>query len=66
MMDPNRPPLPPSKPYRQLLNYLEYVKNSNQDAHVKNFKATIRTNGETKDENFVNLLNITLRNTLSD
>jgi hypothetical protein len=33
------------------LNYLEYVNDSNPDAHVKVFKATIKANGETKDRN---------------
>ncbi len=66
MMDPNRPPLPPNKPYRQPLNYFEYVKKFNQDAHVKVSKATIRANGETKDAKIVNMLSITLKNSLFD
>jgi len=35
MVNPSKPPLPPSKPYHQPLNYLEYVKDSNSDVHVK-------------------------------
>jgi hypothetical protein len=66
MMDLNRPPLPPNKPYCQPLNYLEYVKKFNQDAHVKVFKATIRANGETKDAKIINMLSITLKNSLFD
>ncbi len=55
MMDPNRPPLPPNKPYHRPLNYLEYMKNSNQDVHVRVFKATIKINGERKHAKIVNL-----------
>ncbi len=43
MVHPGMPPLPPSRPYRWPLNYPEYVKDSNVDAHVKVFKAFIRT-----------------------
>jgi len=43
MVHPSRPPLPPSRPYCSPLNYLEYVDDSNLDAHVKVFKASIRT-----------------------
>ncbi len=38
MMNPRRPPLPPNKPYHWPLNYLEYVKDIDLDAHVKVFK----------------------------
>jgi len=43
MVHPSRPPLPPSRPYCWPFNYPEYVKDSNLDAHVKVFKASIRT-----------------------
>ncbi len=35
MVNPSWPPLPPNGPYRQPLNYHEYVKDSDLDAHVK-------------------------------
>jgi len=47
MVHPSKPPLPPSRPYHQPLNYLEYVKDSNPFAHVRIFKAAIKTNTET-------------------
>jgi hypothetical protein len=37
MVNPSMPPLPLNKPYHQPLNYLEYVKDSNLDAHVTMF-----------------------------
>jgi hypothetical protein len=37
MVNPNMPPLPPNGPYRQPFNYLQYVKDSNLDAHVRVF-----------------------------
>ncbi len=43
MVHPSRPPLPPSRPYHWSLNYPKYVKDSNPDAHVKVFKASIKT-----------------------
>jgi hypothetical protein len=49
MVNLNRPPLPPNRPYRQPLNYPKYVKDSDLDIHVKIFKVTIRTNSETND-----------------
>jgi hypothetical protein len=42
------------------------VKDSNLDAHVIVFKATIKANGETKDVEIVNLFNFTLRNIVFD
>jgi hypothetical protein len=39
---------------RKQLPYPPYVKNI--DVHVQVFKAAIQTNGETKDENIVNML----------
>ncbi len=55
------PPLPPSRPYHQPLNYPKYVKDSDPNAHVKVFKATIRTNSETDDGEIVNLFNFTFK-----
>ncbi len=49
MVNPSKTPLPPNMPYCWPFNYPKYVKDSDLDAHVKVFKATIKTNGETKD-----------------
>jgi hypothetical protein len=61
MVHPSRPALPPSRPYCRPLNYLEYIKDSDPDAHVKVFKAPIRTNSETYDAKIDNMLSFTLR-----
>ncbi len=66
MVNLGRPPLPPNRPYHWPLNYLEYVKDSNLDAHVKVFKVDIRANGETKDEKIANLFSFTLRDIMSN
>jgi hypothetical protein len=42
------------------LNYLEYVNDSNLDAHVRVFKSTTKANGETKVLGIVNLFSFTL------
>ncbi len=55
------PPLPPNMPYRRPLNYLEYVKDFDPYVHVKKFKASIQTNGETEDANIVNLFSLPLK-----
>jgi hypothetical protein len=47
LMNSNKPPLPPSKPYCWPLNYFEYVKDSDPNVHVIVFKVAIRVNGET-------------------
>jgi hypothetical protein len=65
-MNPSRPSLPPNKPYHRPLNYPKYVKNSNLDAHVKFFKATIKTNGEIENVKIVNIFSFTLRDTMSN
>ncbi len=49
MVNLGRPPLPPNKPYRWPLNYLEYVKDFDANVHVKMFKVVIRANNETYD-----------------
>jgi hypothetical protein len=54
MVNLGRPPLPPNKPYHRPLNYLKYVNNSDLDAHVRVFKATIKVNSEINDANIVN------------
>jgi hypothetical protein len=61
MMNPSRPPLPPNKPYCRPFNYLEYVKNSDPNAHVGLFKTTIRANNETNDVKIVNMFSFTLK-----
>jgi len=53
MMNLGKPPLPPNKPYHRPFNYPEYVNNFNLDAHVRVFKAIIKTNGETEDVKYV-------------
>ncbi len=64
--NPSKSPLPPNRPYCWPLNYLEYVKDFDLDAHVKKFKATIRANGETKDAEIINLFSFTLRDIMSN
>jgi hypothetical protein len=59
-MNPCKPSLPLNMPYRQPLNYFKYVKDFDPDIHVKFFKATIRTNGETKYAKIINLFIFTL------
>jgi hypothetical protein len=46
MVNIGRPPLPPNRPYHWPLNYFEYVKDFDLDAHVKVFKVTIKANSE--------------------
>jgi len=61
MMNSSKTPLPPNKSYCWTLNYLEYVKDSNLDAHVRVFKVAIKANGETDDVEIVNLFNFTFK-----
>ncbi len=42
------------------------MKDSNPNAHVIVLKATIKTNGETKDAEIVNLFSFTLKDIMSD
>jgi hypothetical protein len=65
MVHLGKPPLPPSKPYYQPLNYLEHVKDSDLDTHIKVFKANIRANNEMNDVEIINLFNFTFRNIVS-
>jgi hypothetical protein len=37
MVNSSKPPLPPNKPYCQPLNYHEYVKDFDPNAHIKVF-----------------------------
>jgi hypothetical protein len=66
MVNLGRPPLPPNIPYCQPLNYFEYVKDFDPDAHVKVFKANVRENSETHDAKIVNMFNFTLKDTMFD
>jgi hypothetical protein len=61
MMNLGKPPLPRNKPYRRPFNYSEYVKNSNPDPHVRIFKTTSKTNGETEDVKIINMFSFTLK-----
>jgi len=63
MVNLGKPPLRPNRPYCRPLNYLEYVKDSNPNVHVKVFKVAIRENSEIDD---VNMFNFTLKNTMFD
>jgi hypothetical protein len=65
MVHPVRPPLPLNKPYCRPFNYLEYVKDSDSNVHVRVFEAAIRTNSETNDAKIVNLFNFSLRDIVS-
>jgi hypothetical protein len=66
MVNLGTPPLPPNRPYHWPFNYLEYVKDSNLDAHVKVFKVAIKANNETNDAKIINLFNFTFKNTVSN
>jgi hypothetical protein len=55
-----------SKAFRRPLNYPEYKKNFNLDAHVQVFKAVIKGNSEIVDEEIVNMFNFTLKDNASD
>jgi hypothetical protein len=62
----NKPPLPPNKPYHRPFNYLDYVKDSDPNVHVRVFKTTIRANGEIEDVDIDNLFCFTLRDIVFD
>jgi hypothetical protein len=49
MVNLGRPSLLPNRPYHWPLNYHEYVKDSNPNAHVKVFKVVIRVDTEIDD-----------------
>ncbi len=65
MMNSNIRPLPPNRPYCWPFNYPKYVKDFDPNAHVKVFKATIRTNGGIDNVEIINLFSFTLRDNLS-
>jgi hypothetical protein len=45
-----QPIIPYSRPFKRPLNYLEYKKVSNLDAHVRVFKASVKVNDKMVDE----------------
>jgi len=55
-----------SRPFRRSLNYPTYKKDSNMDAHVQIFKAAIKVNYETVDEEITNMFNFTLKDNAFD
>jgi hypothetical protein len=61
-----QPVVPYFKPFRRPLDYHEYKKYLNLDAHVRVFKVTITTNDEMIDEEIVNLFNFTLKDNAFD
>ncbi len=61
-----QPIIPYSKPSRRPLNYLEYKKGFDLDAHVRVFETTIKANGETINEEIKNLFNFTLKENASN
>jgi hypothetical protein len=50
------------RPFKRPLNYLEYKKNYDPDVHVRVFKAAIKVNNETTNEEIKNMFNFTLKN----
>jgi hypothetical protein len=66
MVNLGKPPLPPNRPYRQPLNYHEYVKDSDPNAHVRIFKIVIRANNEIDDVEIVNIFSFTLKDIVSN
>ncbi len=53
------------RPYMKPLKYHEYKKDSNMDVHIKIFKVTIKTNGETINEEITNMFNFKLKDNAS-
>jgi len=66
MVNLGMPPLTPNRPYHRPLNYPEYVKDFDPDAHVTIFKTAIRTNGETKDAKIINPFSFTFKDIMFD
>jgi hypothetical protein len=75
--DPPKPPIgatitfvqhvvPYYRPFKRPVNHLKYIKNFDLDAHVQVFKVAIKANGETIDEEIVNLFNFMLRDNASN
>ncbi len=66
MVNLGKPPLSPNKPYCWPLNYLEYVKDSDPNAHVTVFNVAIKSNGEIEDAKMVNLFSFTFKDIVFD
>jgi hypothetical protein len=66
MVHLSKPPLPPSRPYHQPFNFLQYFKDFDPDAHVRVFKAVIKANSETDDAKIINLFSFTLKDIMYD
>ncbi len=66
MINIGKPPFPPNRPCCRLLNYPEYVKDSNPNVHFKVFKVAIRAKSETNDVKIVSLLSFTFRDIMSN
>jgi hypothetical protein len=55
-----------AKPYRSILEYPNYKKDANPDAHVKVFQKIIRAKGETLEEYIINTFSYTLKEMTSN
>ncbi len=56
-----QPIIPYHRPFMRPLNYPKYKKDYDPNVHVQVFKATIKVDDETIDEEITNLFNFTLR-----
>ncbi len=56
---------PITKPPYKKLQYPTYVKNTDPYAHIRIFKKTIKTNGETMEANIINLFGFTFKDNIS-
>jgi hypothetical protein len=61
MVNLGMPPLTLNRPYHRPLNYPEYVKDFDPNAHVRIFKAAIRANGKRKDAKIINMFSFTFK-----
>jgi hypothetical protein len=61
-----KPPLPPNKLHHRPFNYLEYVKDSDPNVHVRVFKVAFRTNSETNDAKIIDMFSFTLKDIMFD
>jgi hypothetical protein len=52
-------------PYKKL-QYPTYVKDTNQDAHIRVFKNAIKANGEIVEANIINLFGFSLKDNISE
>ncbi len=61
-----QPIVPYSRPFKRPLNYPDYKKNFDTNAHVQIFKVAIKANGETVNEKLINMFNFTLKDNAFD